>query len=173
MPHWSETSGPATDPGTSQTNHSAETNQATSEQDPQGASGSATGDDPLETGAHVAAIPLEGETAGSAGGGPAVDDGIGGELLTPGEFYQLFCAAHRYPGQMLGLPSLRDAETHPGAREASDAIYETACEVPSLRFLVERRGKWFQRVSVIAAFAVPVYGGAFVELRGKRAKGQG
>ena len=89
--------------------------------------------------------PFEQPSANSAG------------ILTKEQFFTgVFRPVHDLPGQVMKLQSLPIKENElEAARGASDAVYDTALEVPWLRFLVEPSNIYVQRAIVIAAYAIP------------------
>lgn len=56
------------------------------------------------------------------------------------------------------------------ARAAAEAIYNTALDVPSLRFLIAPQGKWIGRGVAVAMFIGPKAIAAREEIRGRRSK---
>jgi hypothetical protein len=73
-------------------------------------------------------------------------------------------------GKRAPIASLAIApEEEPAARAASDALYDTAEEVPSLRWLIEPGNVWVQRAVVCLAFAAPKAAAVSAELQARRA----
>lgn len=90
---------------------------------------------------------------------PEVLSPEGDGLMTKDEFFVMFCGAHAGAGVALALAygvkvqALAKAREVGGAREASDALYDSAYDLPWMRWLITKNGKWLQRV-----FAIGMYG---------------
>lgn len=74
---------------------------------------------------------------------------------------------HRMIGAlpMVNSAALKSVPDRAGAMEAARCIYDTAAETPMLRFLIEKKSRWFERVTVIGAFYTPLV----MEIRAERA----
>jgi len=112
---------------------------------------------------------------GAASGG----DNSGGDVLAPrtftrDEFFAAFIGCFKGANVLVqyktgeALRSLDIAADDPAARAASDAIYDTALEVPWLHWLLSPGNKWVQRIAVIGAFGFTVSTGVAAELKARR-----
>lgn len=99
-----------------------------------------------------------------AAGPPETPDGC----IDREAFRSLFVGAHTTVGHVVDLRTLVAVGDNPAALAAADAIYDTACEVEALRFLIEPGGKWVQRAASVLVFAVPVALGCGQEIKAKR-----
>lgn len=114
---------------------------------------------------HVLDAPFPG--ADDAESDTGAGDGAAGQVLSARvlsreEFYQAFKAILAAPGMIaphLGGPPFASLAVQPAeeaaARACADAIYDTACEVRLLRWLIEPGNKWVQRSLAIGMFTVP------------------
>jgi hypothetical protein len=91
------------------------------------------------------------------------------EILTSEQFFAVFCGVFSISSAVTRLESLRVETTEQTARECSDALYETALEVPAFRFLVEPSSIWMQRGMIVLAFALPKAQAVRMELLSKKA----
>lgn len=113
---------------------------------------------------HLEAIATGDDPAGIAGEGAAPAE----QFVTLDVFHATFCGMFNLVSGMSGLQSLHvegDADT---SRAASKAVYETACEVPALHFLVSPGGKWAERAFALFAFSAPMVMGVKAELAARR-----
>lgn len=130
------------------------------------AAGSAADD-----GAHVADIPVPDE------GGAPIDAATGQPALVMpfDEWNRCFCLAFNVSGSVLQLRTLQAVTAAtPYEVDAARAVYDTACEVDALRFLVEPQGKWMQRAAAVGLFGYSLAGAVQHEVAAKRqAKARG
>lgn len=84
-------------------------------------------------------------------------------------WYRSACMAFRVVSAIAKLKSLAFDPAAIEPREAFKAVYDTATETPSLRFLVMPQGKWIARVGAVAAFALPMAQAVRAELAQRRA----
>jgi hypothetical protein len=89
--------------------------------------------------------------------------------LDKDQFFMLFRSGVGAPNLILKPPlrSLSISENDQAARAASDAIYDTAAEIPALRFLIEPGNVWVQRAFVVGAFGYGVYASCMAEIRAR------
>jgi len=89
-------------------------------------------------------------------------EGLEGEVqparLSKDDFYGVFKMMFAMPNMLPVAPfPLKTLPIKPeeedGARAASDAIYDIACETPYLSWLIEPGSEWMQRAMVIGAFS--------------------
>jgi hypothetical protein len=78
-------------------------------------------------------------------------------VLTKEQFFAGFGGMFAMASAMTGLKSLTVEADDDSARQASDAIYDTAAEVPMFRFLIAPGNLYVQRALVVLAFGVPKY----------------
>lgn len=110
---------------------------------------------------HLDEIVVPGEDDQSAGGGAGQGGDTPDAAGYPGcmprqEFRDLFCGTFDIGGAFTGLKSLPiAADEKARAEAAADAVYDTAWEVPALRFLIQPDNVWMQRGFVILAFTGP------------------
>lgn len=83
---------------------------------------------------------------------PAADPAASG-FLTKDQFYAGFGGCFTMASAVTRLKSLEISENDRMAREASDAIYDTAIETPMFHFLVRPGNVYVQRSLVILVFA--------------------
>jgi hypothetical protein len=81
----------------------------------------------------------------------------------------MFSASLNGLGTITRLQSIRCDIVQPGSRAASDTLYELACEISWLNFLVDPSSKRLQQAVVLLAFFGPMTMGAAAELRARRA----
>lgn len=84
-------------------------------------------------------------------------------------FQQTFIAAFTTAGAMSGLRSLMIAQDDQLAREAANALYDSALQVPALRFMIEEGSGWVQRGFVLIAFGTSIVRGVRAEIQERRA----
>lgn len=78
-----------------------------------------------------------------------------------------FKSGHHIAGHMIGSKTLIEAPNAPQIDASARAIYDTCIEVEYFRWLIRPGGKWMQRASAVAAFAVPTAIGVMGDLRQK------
>lgn len=103
-------------------------------------------------------------------------DETGIAVLSKDDFFRVFCGVFQAASLATGLKSMNVESSDDRACGASGAIYDTIQDVPSLRFLLSPQGKWFQRVLIVGAFAVPMAQAVGIEMgerNGKSNKEQG
>jgi hypothetical protein len=89
------------------------------------------------------------------------------------EWCRMWLAAHGIAGIMLRSPALADAPKRQGGMDAAGAIYDIASETSALRWLLDPKGKWLQRIVAIGAFYAPLAREVAMDLRARRAKPAG
>lgn len=118
---------------------------------------------PADEAASIEGLAFEGEVDSAVNSGAA-----GAGVLTREQFAAGLRAAFALSGGLVGLNTLRQAPEQPSFPPACDALYDTASEVPWLRFLISPDSIWLQRAIAIGAFAVPLGAGCAAELRARR-----
>lgn len=83
-------------------------------------------------------------------------------------WFAMMHAAFGLASAVTRIKTLAFDKALPTAAPAFRALYETACEIPQLNFLVAPSGKWFGRAGAVAAFALPMAQGVQAELRARR-----
>lgn len=86
---------------------------------------------------------------------PPAAELLGQGFLTKDQFFTGFGGMFTMASAMTGLKSLAVDESDQMARQASDAIYDTAAEMPMFHFLIRPGNIYLQRSLVILAFAIP------------------
>lgn len=104
-----------------------------------------------------------------------IDDGSGiatvpEAQLSKEEFHKAFCMAFNVTSSVTRLKSLAVDPKDGVAIAASEAIFETASEIPALSFLLSPGGKWGGRAIVVAAFVIPIATGVREELSARKTK---
>ena len=95
------------------------------------------------------------EPGPEVGAGASCDTGPG-EVMGRDEFVALFIGSFQMGAAFTGLQSLKiEGEETGRAREAASAIYDTALEVPALRWIIQPGNIWMQRALVVLAFTLP------------------
>lgn len=155
------TQTPSAPPSSAPTEMTAPENATTESQTPGAASGSSS--EHLDA-IDVAALEPEGTGAG-----------IGGELapaapatLTKDQFHATFVAMFGLGSKLSGLKALEVGPADGDARAASDAIYDTAEEVPWLRFLIEPGNIYVQRALAVGVFAFGKYSAVKAEIAARQ-----
>jgi|GEM_PF-1735275 hypothetical protein len=96
-------------------------------------------------------------------------EGPGGDIIGPDQFRSLFHFIFNTAGAMTPIKSLKIAEEEKeSADSASDALYEIALEVPSMRFLIEVGNKNMQRAVVLGVFVYGKGGAVVAELKERK-----
>ena len=99
---------------------------------------------------------------------PAADPAASG-FLTKDQFFAGFGGCFTMASAVTGLQSLEISDKDKMAREASDAIYDTAIETPMFHFLVRPGNIYVQRSLVILVFAKTKADAVKLEAAEKRA----
>lgn len=87
-------------------------------------------------------------------------------IMTREEFQRTFVGGFDLTHAMSKLQSLKiDEDGKPRAHGCADAIYDTALDVPSLRFLIQPKNKWWSRIFAIGMFTLPMAKAVSIELR--------
>lgn len=111
--------------------------------------------DPFDT-SHFDELHIDGEPLGGGAGGDGGAAFGGPAIMAREEFRAAFVAVFNIAGGVSGLQSIAiDAGEKPKAEACADAIYDTALEVPWLRFLIEPSNIWLQRALVVGMFTIP------------------
>lgn len=76
--------------------------------------------------------------------------------MTREEFHKAFCLVFNVTSSITRLKSLSVDPKDGAALGASEAIYDTAAEIPALNFLLQPGGKWGGRALMVGAFALPM-----------------
>lgn len=93
------------------------------------------------------------------------------ERITKEAFFVAFKAMFGLSGSLLALQSLPISESEEmAAREASDALYETALVVPFLSFLITPANEWAGRIAAIGLFTWGKYHVVRAELDARKPK---
>ena len=92
------------------------------------------------------------------GEGPGLEGEVQPARLSKDDFYGVFKMMFAMPNMLPVAPFPLKAlpiksEEEDGARAASDAIHDIACETPYLSWLIEPGSEWMQRAMVIGAFS--------------------
>lgn len=120
----------------------------------------------ISDGSHIDDIQIGEEFADDG----TLCDETGAKCLTKAQFFEAFKGMFNIAGGFTRLSSLPVSEGDIAARDACDAIYDTAAEVSYLRFLIEPSNIWVQRSLVIVAFTLPKYMAVKAELQHRRAE---
>ncbi len=92
----------------------------------------------------------------------------GETVLSQDEFCQMMAGIFQFSGGVTGLTTLAEAPNQPTANPAFGALWETAYETPSMRWLIEPQSVILQRIVTIGAFAIPTARSVTVEVKAKR-----
>lgn len=76
------------------------------------------------------------------------------EFISEEAFWEVFRGTHWMLGSVLSSDAVRTGPDRPEAREASKALYETACDTPSLHWLVDPGNKQVGRWLAIAGYGM-------------------
>lgn len=119
-----------------------------------------------DDGGHLDGILLTDDAPAANDGGASV---VVGDVVPMAEWIAGFLGGFNLAGNFVqALKILPEEEGK--ARAAAEAIYATAVEVPSLRFLIAPQGKWIGRGVAVAMFLGPKVTGARAEIVERRAK---
>ncbi|WP_422024778.1 hypothetical protein [Pyruvatibacter mobilis] len=109
---------------------------------------------------------------------PTFEAGEGEEAtpdrMTKDAFFGLFCGLWTMPNMALlmagekPLDALNVSAKDAGAREASDALYDTIADIPAMQWLLNPASEWMQRVFVIGSFVAPRVMGAVSEFQARK-----
>ncbi len=89
-------------------------------------------------------------------------------MLTREEFQAAFIGGFEMGHEYTELQSLKiPSDKENRARGCAGALYDTAIDIPALRFLIEPKNKWWGRILAIGMFTVPMSKAIIFELRMK------